>query len=387
MLLKWTKIFLLAACLLVAIQPAAAQVDTSQYQWVEVVSGLDNPLLVTNAGDGSGRLFAVEQTGFIWVIQDGALSAEPFLDVSPLLSRDVFRGGYSERGLLGLAFHPDYETSGLFFINYTDANGDSVVARYSVSADDPNLADPTSAVTILTQDQPYENHNGGHLAFGPDGFLYIGFGDGGSQGDPQANGQNLNTWLGKILRIDVNADTYTVPDSNPFVGQADAKPEIWAFGVRNPWRFTFDRETGDLYIADVGGDDIEEVNFQPADSAGGENYGWRVWEGNNQRTQEATPGELVYPVATYSHSDGCSISGGYIYRGEALPELQGTYFYGDYCNGRTWTLQRDDAGAWTSAVTTWPPGQFVISSFGEDEAGELYVVDYKGAIYRLEAVG
>jgi len=386
MVAKWTTISLLIVCALLLVQPAAAQIDTTQYQWVEVVSGLDNPLLVTHAGDGSGRLFAVEQTGFIWVIQDGQLSAEPFLDVSSLLSDDVFRGGYTERGLLGLAFHPDYETNGLFFIDYTDVNGNTVVARYSVSADDPNIADPASAVTILTQQQPYENHNGGHLAFGPDGYLYIGFGDGGSQGDPQGNGQNLNTWLSKILRIDVNAEPYSVPDSNPFVGQTDAKPEIWAYGLRNPWRFTFDRETGDLYISDVGGDNVEEVNFQPAASAGGENYGWNIWEGNQRYSQAQPNGEVVPPVATYTHADGCSISGGYIYRGEQLPEVQGTYFFGDYCNGRIWTLQQDDAGEWVTNLSTWPPGQFVISSFGEDEAGELYLVDYKGGIYRLEAV-
>jgi len=384
MLSKWTKILMLALASLMLIPPAAAQIDAVQYQWVEVVNGLDNPLLVTHAGDGSGRLFAVEQTGAIWVIQEGQLSDQPFLDVSALLSNDVFRGGYSERGLLGLAFHPDYESNGLFFINHTDVNGNSVVARYTVSAEDPNLADPTSAVILLTQEQPFENHNGGNLAFGPDGYLYIGFGDGGSQGDPQGNGQNLNTWLGKILRIDVNAEPYTVPESNPFVGEADAKPEIWAYGLRNPWRFTFDRETGDLYIADVGGDHFEEVDFQPADSAGGENYGWAAWEGNDQRDTPAN-GAVVPPVATYPHSDGCSISGGYIYRGEQLPALQGTYFFGDYCNGRIWTLGRGAAGQWAMNVSGWQPGEFVISSFGEDEAGELYLVDYKGAIYRLEA--
>jgi glucose/arabinose dehydrogenase len=387
MIQKWTKILLPIIALLILVYPAAAQVDTAQYQWVEVVSGLDNPLFVTHAGDGSGRLFALEQTGYIWVVQDGQLSDQPFLDVSSLLSDDVFRGGYSERGLLGLAFHPDYETNGIFFIDYTDTNGNSVVARYTVSADDPNIADPNSAIVILTQNQPFENHNGGNLAFGPDGYLYIAFGDGGSQGDPQGNGQNKNTWLGKILRIDINADTYSVPDTNPFVGKADAKPEIWAYGVRNPWRFTFDRETGDLYIGEVGGDDLEEVDFQPADSTGGENYGWNAWEGTERRQGVEANGETTLPVTTYPHSDGCSIVGGYVYRGESLPELNGVYFFGDYCNGRTWTLQRDSAGQWTSAKTTWTPGQFVISSFGEDEAGELYLVDYKGGIYRLEAIG
>jgi glucose/arabinose dehydrogenase len=386
MVLKWMKIVVVAVLLLIFVYPAAAQVDTTKYQWVEVASGFDRPLLVTNAGDGTGRLFVVEQTGFIWVVQDGQTSDEPFLDVSGLLSDDVFRGGYSERGLLGLAFHPDYKTNGIFFIDYTDTNGNSVVARYKVSADDPNKADSTSATTILTQHQPYENHNGGNLAFGPDGYLYIAFGDGGSQGDPQGNGQSKNTFLAKILRIDVNADTYTVPDTNPFVGQADAKPEIWAYGLRNPWRFTFDRKTGDLYIADVGGDDFEEVNFQSATSKGGEDYGWSAWEGNEQHKQVQANGDVISPVATYSHKDGCSISGGYVYRGEKLPDLDGIYFYGDYCNGRIWTLERNGAGVWTTTLTGWQPGKFVVSSFGQDEAGELYLVDYKGAIYRLDAV-
>ena len=384
MSLKWMKI-VVAAVLLVFVYPAAAQVDTTKYQWVEVASGFDRPLLVTNAGDGTGRLFVVEQTGLIWVVQDGQTSDQPFLDISGLLSDDVFRGAYSERGLLGLAFHPDYKTNGTFFIDYTDTNGNSVVARYKVSADDPNKADPTSATTILTQQQPYENHNGGNLAFGPDGYLYIAFGDGGSQGDPQRNGQNINTFLAKILRIDVNADTYTVPDTNPFVGQADAKSEIWAYGLRNPWRFTFDRKTGDLYIGDVGGDDFEEIDFQAADSKGGEDYGWSAWEGNEQHPQVQATGDAVAPVATYSHKDGCSISGGYVYRGEKLPELDGIYFFGDYCNGRIWTLERNSGGQWTTTLSDWPPGKFVISSFGQDEAGELYLVDYKGAIYRLEA--
>ncbi len=387
MSLKWKIIGLLAALMLVVIYPAAAQIDTTKYQWVEVATGFDRPLLVTHAGDGTGRLFVLEQSGAIWVIQDGVVSDQPFLDISGLLSDDVFRGGYSERGLLGLAFHPDYENNDIFFIDYTDANGHSVIARYKVSADNPNVADPTSATTILTQQQPFENHNGGHIAFGPDGYLYIAFGDGGSQGDPQGNGQNLNTFLAKILRIDVNADPYAVPDTNPFVGQDDVKPEIWAYGLRNPWRITFDRQTGDMYVADVGGDDFEEVSFQPADSEGGINYGWNAWEGNERHAEMQANGDVVPPVATYSHTDGCSITGGYVYRGAKLPELDGIYFYGDYCNGRIWTLERNGAGIWTATLTGWQPGRFVISSFGEDESGELYVADYKGGIYRLDMVG
>jgi glucose/arabinose dehydrogenase len=386
MIANGIKLLLGVLFTLLLIQPAAAQVDTSKYDWVEVVGGLDNPLLLTNAGDGSGRLFAVEQTGFIWVIQDGQLSDQPFLDIYSLLYDDVFRGGYTERGLLGLAFHPGYEDNGLFFIDYTDTNGDTVVARYKVSADDPNVADPSSAVTLLTQDQPFENHNGGGIAFGPDGYLYIAFGDGGSQGDPQGNGQNKNTFLAKILRIDVNADTYVVPDTNPFVGQPDAKPEVWAIGLRNPWRFSFDRKTGDLYLADVGGDDFEEVDFQPSDSKGGENFGWNAWEGNERHAGREVNGEVVPPIATYPHSAGCSITGGYVYRGSQLPELDGIYFFGDYCNGRIWMLERNGAGQWTMTLSGWQPGRFVVTSFGEDEDGELYLVDYKGSIYRLEAV-
>jgi glucose/arabinose dehydrogenase len=291
---------------------------------------------------------------------------------------------YTERGLLGLAFHPDYANNGLFFIDYTDQNGNSVIARYHVSADDPNKADPSSATQLLYVQQPFANHNGGDLAFGPDGYLYAAFGDGGSGGDPQGNGQNPSTLLGSILRLDVNAaDGYAVPDSNPFAGSGSARPEIWAWGLRNAWRFSFDRTTGDLYIADVGQNNWEEVNFQPASSAGGQNYGWNAYEATHVYSGQPPASDVVMPILEYDHGGGrCSITGGYVYRGEQIPGLQGYYFYGDWCSGTIWAAQRDNAGDWSTTVSLQSGRQ--ISSFGEDEAGELYLVDYGGAVLRFE---
>ncbi|MBF8285408.1 MAG: hypothetical protein HW378_4323 [Anaerolineales bacterium] len=263
------------------------------------MSGLDEPVDLKHAGDGSGRLFVIEQPGRIRIVENGELLPDPFLDIEPLVNS---RG--NEQGLLGLAFYPDYAANGLFFVNYTDVNGDTVVARYAVSADDPSRADPASAKIILQVDQPFPNHNGGDLVFGPDGYLYIGLGDGGSGGDPQGNGQNLNALLGKMLRIDVNhGDPYAIPPDNPFAGRAGARPEIWAYGLRNPWRYSFDRATGDLYIADVGQNAYEEVDFQPADSRGGENYGWNKYEGFHAYDGGATDG-LTMPVAEYAHAVG-----------------------------------------------------------------------------------
>ncbi|MBN1964445.1 MAG: PQQ-dependent sugar dehydrogenase [Anaerolineae bacterium] len=354
------------------------------YRVVEVASGLSRPLFVTHAGDGSGRVFVVEQTGKILVMQNDAVLQTPFLDVSDQISPDALGGGYSERGLLGLAFHPDYAENGQFFINYTDRQGSTVVARYAVSADDPNRADPASAVQILYVPQPYANHNGGDLAFGPDGYLYVAMGDGGSGGDPQGNGQNLGTLLGTILRLDVNtSETYTIPPDNPFVSDPAARPEIWAWGLRNPWRFSFDRATGDLYVADVGQTQWEEVNFQPADSAGGENYGWNAYEGQHGYSGAPAASDVVPPILEYSHANGwCSITGGYVYRGENIPGLQGYYLYGDWCTGTIWTAQRDEAGNWQASISLETGRR--ISSFGEDEAGELYLVDHDGTILRFE---
>jgi glucose/arabinose dehydrogenase len=356
--------------------------DPAKYQWVEVASDFDSPIYLTHAGDT--RLFVAEQGGLIWIIENGEVLPDPFLDISLLLSDDVFSGSYTERGLLGLAFHPNYAENGLFFLSYTDVNGDSVIARYHVSTDDPNLADPDSAAVILTVDQPFADHNGGYIGFGPDGYLYIGFGDGGSLEDPSKNGQKTDTLLSKILRIDINADTYTVPDDNPFVGNADYLPEIWAIGVRNPWRMSFDRASGDLYIGDVGQWDWEEVNFQPAASKGGENYGWSAFQGAHPFIDQPTSSEVTMPIFEYPHAEGCAITGGYVYRGDALPELQGVYFFGDYCTGRIWTMIHSDAGVWLTSL--FMDSDQVITSFGEDMQGELYTLDYKGKVHRLEAV-
>jgi glucose/arabinose dehydrogenase len=374
----------LSACLFVGITSAQqAGPSADNYQFTPVNQTFTRPVQVVNAGDGSNWLFVVQQGGRIELLIDGEKQAAPFLDLTSLVSRDANTIAYTERGLLGLAFAPDYQDSGRLYVNYTDANGNSVVARYRVSADNPAVADPASAEIILTQQQPYSNHNGGSLAFGPDGYLYIGFGDGGSQGDPQGNAQNLSTWLGKILRVDVSGDGegFTVPVDNPFAGQADALPEIWAYGLRNPWRMSFDALTGDLYFGDVGGSRYEEINFQPADSTGGENYGWNTMEGFAPTGLRNPPDGLTPPIAVYDHNQGISVSGGYVYRGEQLPELDGTYFYGDWGTGTIWTAWRDGE-TWTSG-RFMPFTGFAISSFGVDEQGELLLVDYNGGIYRL----
>ncbi len=337
------------------------------------------PTYVTHAGDGSGRLFVVTKPGRIWIVQDGTLLPQPFLDISNLVKSDQY-----EQGLFSVAFAPDYAQSGYFYVNYTSraGNGDTVVARYRVSSD-PNVADPNSAQTILTIDQPAANHNGGQLQFGPDGYLYIGTGDGGRADDPWDNAENLGVLLGKMLRLDVSGGTpYAVPPDNPFVGRADARPEIWAYGLRNPWRFSFDRATGDLYIADVGQNAWEEIHVQPADSQGGEHYGWDTMEGAHcfEPPQGCDMSGKVLPVAEYDHSWGCSITGGYVYRGTRYPHLVGTYLFADFCSGRIWGL-RVEEGRWRVAELL--DTDYNIASFGEDEAGELYVVDLNGAILRV----
>jgi glucose/arabinose dehydrogenase len=284
--------------------------------------------------------------------------------------------------LLSIAFHPRYVKNGFFYVNYTNRSGDTVVARYTVSAN-PNRAEPSTAAVLLTIPQPYSNHNGGQLQFGPDGYLYIGTGDGGSGGDPQGHAQNPNSLLGKMLRIDVNVLPYAIPETNPFVGPDPPLDEIWALGLRNPWRFSFDRQTGDLYIADVGQNSYEEVDIQPAGSPGGENYGWNIMEGANCFSPRigCRQAELTMPIATYRTGENCSIIGGYVYRGSGVRTLIGTYVFGDYCSGRIWGLRKSDRGRWT--YTELLDTDLQITSFGEDEAGGLYVVDHRGTIYRL----
>ncbi len=345
----------------------------------EIVSGLAKPTLLVSAHDGTGRLFVLEQTGTIRILKDGTLLPSPFLDLSGIVNANG-----NERGLLGLAFDPAYASNGRFFVNYTAANGDFFTARYSVSTSDPNQADPGSGVPILRIAHPqYSNHNGGNLVFGPDGYLYFGMGDGGSQGDPNGNGQNFGVLLGKLLRIDVSGDSYAVPPGNPFIGRAGARPEIWAFGLRNPWRFSFDRKTGDLYIGDVGQDAYEEIDFQPVHDRGGENYGWNFMEGFHSYQGLAPPG-LTPPIAEYDHSGGnCAVIGGFVYRGSLLPDLSGMYLFGDECSGRIWVLARA-ADGWKMAE--WLDTSLAITSFGEDDGGELYVLDRKtGGVFLISA--
>ncbi|MEA2624114.1 MAG: hypothetical protein QOD06_159 [Candidatus Binatota bacterium] len=356
-----------------------------------VASGFKLPLYVTHAGDGSGRIFVVEKAGVVRIVSAGAVRPTPFVDLRAIVGST---GG--EQGLLGMAFHPDYPHNGAVFVSYTDKNGDSAIARYRVRGDDPNALDVSSAQVILTLDQPYSNHNGGGIAFGPDGYLYVGFGDGGSGGDPHGNGQNTLTLLGDLLRIDVNVPTgYAIPLTNPHRANPFAKPEIWASGLRNPWRFSFDRETGDLWIGDVGQYSWEEIDFQPAASPGGENYGWDFFEGDHpyqlmppETPPDTVPPEtvpplrFVFPVAEYDHSEGCSVIGGYVYRGAAVPSLSGAYVFSDVCSGTMWTLRPGTAGPWTRSEVLQT--KIRTSSFGEDEAGELYVTDfYAGTVSRF----
>ena len=330
---------------------------------VPFVDGLEAPLLATHAGDGSGRVFVVEQVGRIRVVKDGELLDEPFLDISDRL----VSGG--EQGLLGLAFHPDYRSNGRFFVNYTDEAGDTVVSRFRAQ---PNSDTATDSETVLLKiDQPYSNHNGGHLAFGPDGYLYIATGDGGSGGDPHDNGQRLDTLLGKLLRIDVDrGQPYAIPEGNPFA-DGGGEPEIWAYGLRNPWRFSFDGEQ--LWIADVGQNALEEVNRRRADEPG-VNYGWNVMEGTDCfAAGDCEANGLVQPIAEYSHEDGCSITGGFVYRGKDFPDMQGGYFFADFCSGNIWSIA-SDVTEQTQPVEMLASARS-ISSFGLDEAGEMFVVD------------
>ncbi len=341
------------------------------------VDGLEAPVFLTHAGDGSGRLFAVEQPGTIRIIEDGEVRSEPFLD----LRERVSFGG--ERGLLSVAFHPDYADNGRFFVNYTAAgDGRTVVAEYGVSSD-PDVASPQERA-LLEIDQPFSNHNGGQLQFGPDGFLYIGMGDGGSGGDPRQNGQDPGTLLGALLRIDVDAgDPYAVPADNPFVDRADARDELYAYGLRNPWRFSFDRCDGRLFLADVGQNQWEEVNLVEA----GGNYGWNVMEGTHCFGRaDCDRSGLALPIAEYGHDaqGGRSVTGGYVYRGTDFPGLVGRYLFADFVSGRLWALT-ESGSDWTMEQVA--QADFLVSAFGQDARGELYVLDHGGAVYRLAAEG
>lgn len=374
---------------------------------VRIASGLSQPLFLTHAPGDFERLFVIEKIGRVRIIQNGLLVPTPFLDISSVVNASTL-----EWGLLGIAFHPAYAQNGYFFVNYCASDGDSVIARYQVTAN-PNIASAASASIVLRIDQPSANHRGGWLDFGPDGYLYDFQGDGGGQNDPSNRAQNLNLLQGKILRLDVdglddivgNADddafpadplrNYSIPPTNPFVAMA-ARGEIWAYGLRNPWRGSFDLVTGDLWIADVGQNQREEVNFQPAGFAGGANYGWRCTEGTfcTGLTGCTCGGPtLTPPTHEYDHSFGVSITGGYVYRGCAIPELDGTYFFADYSSERIWSF-REVGGAVTAfqerTAQLDPPGVLSvdqIASFGQDAAGELYICDYTGEIFQLVRAG
>jgi len=343
-------------------------------------SGLRQPTHITHASDGSNRLFITEQRGRILLVQGGQISKKPFLDITDRVSC------CGERGLLSIVFSPGFKEKRYFYLNYTDNAGDTVVSRFHLSQD-PDIADPKSEEKILTVKQPYANHNGGQLAFGPDGYLYLGMGDGGSAGDPHKHAQNPSSLLGKMLRIDVESGKkpYAVPTDNPFVNNEAFRPEIWAIGLRNPWRFSFDKKTGDLYIADVGQNTYEEIDFEPRDGKGGRNYGWNIMEGLHCYASEGCDRKgLALPVAEYDHDKGCSVTGGMVYRGREFPQMLGTYLYGDFCSGKIWGL-RQSGEDWENKMLN--DTGISISTFGEDEAGEVYVADYaKGNIYRIEAV-
>ena len=368
---------------------------TSSLSTQLVADGFNGPLLVTSPKNDP-RLFVVEQGGRIRIIKDGAVLPKPFLDISTRITSS------GERGLLGLAFHPHYADNGFFYVDYTDLLGDTIIARFSVDPGNHDLADPSSDMQILTVDQPFSNHNGGMIAFSPnDGFLYIGMGDGGSGNDPGNRAQTItNQLLGKMLRIDVNSDdfpadpdrNYAIPPDNPFV-DIIGDDEIWAYGVRNPWRWSFDRNTGDLWIADVGQNQNEEVDFQPADSIGGENYGWRCMEGfrcTGLSGCTCNDQSLTLPIHDYAHNPECAITGGYVYRGASIPLLKGTYFFADFCSAKIWSMRYDgnNVSEFQERTAELDPGNGLnirgINSFGEDADGNLYIVDRTdGEIFRL----
>ncbi|MGE5603210.1 MAG: PQQ-dependent sugar dehydrogenase [Nitrososphaerales archaeon] len=393
-----TTIFLSVFLPLVLRSGPAESSPPTQVRLARVTDELTDVTEITHAGDS--RLFVTEQRGAIRIVQDGKLLSTPFLDIR---GQVVCCG---EQGLLGLAFHPNYAGNGYFYVNYTYlAPGNELrtrVSRFKVSAGDPNIADANSEVSVLEFRQPFGNHNGGSLHFGPDGYLYIAAGDGGSSYDPPDNSQNPGVLLGKILRIDVNGTTgakcgvspgrnYGIPAGNPFAnGAGGACDEIWAYGLRNPWRISFDRGTGDLWIADVGQGAREEIDFQAAGSAGGQNYGWDCWEGTLQNTNDPSPAcaanpVTVAPIHEYDHSAGkCSITGGYVYRGAAYPAFRGSYFFADYCSAEMWAVKRTTG---TPAVTKLIlSGESLVfpRTFGEDVDGELYVAS-PSAVYHLEA--
>ena len=353
---------------------AAPRIDA-----VPLVSGLARITEIAHAGDGTGRVFVVFKAGQIHILANGQLQPQPILDISAKVSQG------SEQGLLGLAFHPQFGSNGWLYLNYTDSGGATVVARYQWDKGAATI-DSGSEVKLLTIEQPFINHNAGKIAFGPDGYLYIATGDGGDGGDPLNSGQQLNTLLGKILRIDVDGPfPYGIPPDNPFIKNPQARPEIWSYGLRNPWKFSFDRQSGDLFIADVGQNKWEEVNWAPAASNAGRNYGWRRMEGKDcfNPSSDCNDGGLTLPITVYDHDQGCSVTGGYLHRGGNDPALNNLYWYGDFCSGTIWSTHRV-ADEWQTTAQFQTPHR--ISTFGETEAGELLFAHFSssaGAIYGI----
>jgi len=367
-----------------------------------IADGFNKPLFVTSLPEDANILYVVEQGGRIKIIKNGHVLDEDFLNIDKQVVNPNRPG--DERGLLGFAFHPDHSKNGKFYVNYMNNDGFTVVSEFTVQSKEKS--DPSSERILFDLEQPYRNHNGGHMEFGPDGYLYISIGDGGKAGDPLNAGQDLNTILGKVIRIDVNIHPYGIPKSNPYYGQKDKRGEIWAWGLRNVWRFSFDRKTGDIYYGDVGQNKWEEVNFEPADSPGGVNYGWRLMEASHcYNPDNNCPEEgLTMPIIEYPNdanymvvlgggsqadAEGCSVTGGYVYRGKQIKGLQGYYMFGDYCSGNIWTFKVVNGKAVNFENRTeeinLANGEFTtyISSFGEDANGEFYIVEYNGGIYQL----
>lgn len=370
--------FLITGCFALTAQPFALKLT-------QFATGKGIVTDIGNAGDS--RLFVVQQNGVISILRsDGKYDAKPFLTITD-------RVGYtadSERGLLGIAFHPQFASNGYFYVDYTNKQGNTHVSRFRVKQDSADVGDPTSEQILLVVNQPFANHNGGQIVFGPDGYLYISLGDGGAGGDPQNNGQNKKALLGKLLRIDVNrtenGKNYAIPPDNPFVNNAEFAPEIWAWGLRNAWRFSFDKQTGDLWMGDVGQDEIEEVNFQPASSKGGENYGWRCYEGSKNFNTNgcAAKTNYVFPVFEYPHNNttgGCSVTGGFVYRGKVWEKMKGYYFFADLCTGNVWATQRKTDGTFETASFGKLGANY--SAFGQNADGELFIAEYGGKISRL----
>ena len=372
----------------------------------ELVSdGFKKPVFVISYPTDASILYVVEQAGRIIVLDSGQKKSKPFFNINKRVV-NPFRPG-DERGLLGFAFHPDYENNKKFYINYIDNDGHTIVSEFI--AQSKYKADHNSERVLLKLEQPYGNHNGGHIEFGKDGYLYIAIGDGGAAGDPLDSGQDLTSLFGKVIRIDINGSPYSIPKSNPFYGIKNAREEIWAWGLRNVWRFSFDKKTGDIYYGDVGQNKWEEVNFEPASSSGGNNYGWRQMEASYcfEPKENCIRDGMVLPIIEYPNDayhpafalgrknqlnvEGCSVTGGYVYRGEKLKGFEGVYFFGDYCSGNIWSFKVKDGKANAFKNRTEEiniaDGEFTnyISSFGQDADGEIYIVDYNGAVYKIIA--